>query len=278
MRLIDLVRAYSGIANLGEIPEPYFISEIHDRDGRLQERFFPHSERVMTEAVTYLALYMLRGVVEHGTGVSARWLDANLAGKTGTTDLYSDAWFVGFSPRITVGVWVGRDLKAPIGKHMTGAKAAQPIWNTFMAAYLNTLTAAERAEDFQVPAGIVFTPVDSTTGERAVPPCSYQKNVILEAFLDGTEPVDPCNEEMGEIMDLPWPFQLPYYTAKPGEPMPSYQAVEVADERLRPTPTPEEQAELDRIATREGREAAEKRRLKMGVRKPGPEEPAENEE
>jgi len=278
VRLIDLVRAYSGIANLGEVPEPYFISEIHDRDGRLQERHFPHSERVMSEAVTYLGLYMLRGVIDHGTGASARWLDANLAGKTGTTDMYSDAWFVGFSPRITVGVWVGRDLKAPIGKKMTGAKAAQPIWNNFMTAYLKTLTAAERAEDFQVPAGVVFTPVDSTTGERAVPPCSYQENVILEAFLDGTEPVDPCSEEMGEIMDLPWPFQLPYYTAKPGEPMPTFDAVEVADERLRPTPTPEEQRELDRIASTEGIEAAERRRLKIGVRKPEPESPTKNKE
>jgi penicillin-binding protein 1A len=276
VRLIDLVRAYSGIANLGEVPEPYFISEIHDRDGRLQERHFPHSERVMSEAVTYLGLYMLRGVIDHGTGASARWLDANLAGKTGTTDMYSDAWFVGFSPRITVGVWVGRDLKAPIGKKMTGAKAAQPIWNNFMTAYLKTLTAAERAEDFQVPAGVVFTPVDATTGERAVPPCSYQENVILEAFLDGTEPVDPCREEMGEIMDLPWPFQLPYYTAKPGEPMPTFDAVEVADERLRPTPTPEEQAELDRLAALEGPEAAERRRLKIGVRKPEPGSPTKN--
>ena len=278
VRLIDLVRAYSGIANLGEVPEPYFISEIYDRDGRLQERFFPKSERVMPEAVTYLVLYMLRGVIEHGTGLSARWLDANLAGKTGTTDLYSDAWFVGFSPRITVGVWVGRDLKAPIGKNMTGAKAAQPIWNSFMTAYLNTLTAAERAEDFQVPAGVVFTPVDSTTGERAVPPCSYQKNIILEAFLDGTEPVDPCSEEMGEIMELPWPFQLPYYTAKPGEPMPTFGAVEVADERLRPTPTPQEQRELDLLAAREGVEAAERLRLKMGVRKPEPGNPSGNGE
>jgi penicillin-binding protein 1A len=276
VRLIDLVRAYSGIANLGEVPEPYFISEIFDRDERLQERHFPHSERVMPEAVTYLALYILRGVIQHGTGVSARWLDANLAGKTGTTDLYSDAWFVGFSPRITVGVWVGRDLKAPIAKKMTGAKAAQPIWNEFMTAYLETLTPAERAEDFQVPAGVVFTPVDATTGERAVPPCRYQENVILEAFLDGTEPVDPCSEEMGEIMDLPWPFQLPFYTPKPGEPMPTFDAVEVADERLRPTPTPEEQAELDRLAAREGPEAAERYRLKMGVRAPEPETPAED--
>jgi penicillin-binding protein 1A len=272
VRLIDLVRAYSGIANLGEIPEPYFISEIHDRDGRLQERFFPNSERVMPEAVTYLMLYMLRGVVERGTGVSARWLDSNLAGKTGTTDLYSDAWFVGFSPRVTVGVWVGRDLKAPIAKKMTGAMAAQPIWNNFMSAYLGTLTDAERAEDFQVPAGVVFTPVDAQTGERAVPPCSYQEEVILEAFLDGTEPVDPCNEEMGEVIDLSWPFQLSHYTAKPGEPMPTMEAVRVADDRLRPTPTPQQRAELERIEADEGFEAAEKWRLRRGIRWPEPEE------
>jgi penicillin-binding protein 1A len=272
VRLIDLVRAYSGIANLGEVPEPFFISEIYDRDGRLQERFFPYTERVMSEAVTYLVLYMLRGVVERGTGASARWLDANLAGKTGTTDLYSDAWFVGFSPRVTVGVWVGRDLKAPIAKRMTGAMAAQPIWNNFMSAYLATLTETERAEDFQVPAGVVFTPVDAVTGERAVPPCSYQEEVILEAFLDGTEPVDPCDEEMGEIIDLPWPFQLPHYTAKPGEPMPTMNAVLVADDRLRPTPTPDQQAELERIAESEGLEAAEKWRLKKGIRWPEPEE------
>jgi hypothetical protein len=156
---------------------------------------------------------------------------------------------------------------------MTGAKAAQPIWNDFMAAYLKTLTDAERAEDFQVPAGIVFTPVDAMTGERAVPPCSYQENVILEAFLDGTEPVDPCNEEMGEVIDLPWPFQLPFYVPKPGEPMPNSDAIEVADDRLRPTPTAEERAEIERLTTLEGPEAAERYRLKMGVRRP--EEPAE---
>ena len=251
VRLIDLVRAYSGIANLGDVPEPYYISEIFDRDGRLVERFFPSSARVMPEAVTYLVLYILKGVIDHGTGASARWLPANLGGKTGTTDSYSDAWFVGFSPRITVGVWVGRDRKMSIGKKMTGAKAAQPIWNGFMAAYLDTLSEDERAEDFPVPAGVVFTPVDAITGERAVPPCGYQTEVILEAFLDGTEPMDPCREEMADIKDLIWPFQLPYYTPKPGEPMPTFDAVEVADERLKPTPTAEEQRALNREAAAE---------------------------
>ncbi|MCU0233413.1 MAG: PBP1A family penicillin-binding protein [Thermoanaerobaculales bacterium] len=231
VRLIDLVRAYAGIANLGEVPEPFYISEVHDREGRLQDRSFPRSERVMPEAVTYLVLHILEGVIDRGTGESARDLPGNLAGKTGTTDDYTDAWFVGFSPRITVGVWVGRDRKLPIGRRMTGARAAQPIWNSFMAAYLGTLSEAERGEDFPVPAGVVFTPVDARTGERAMPRCRYQTEVILEAFLDGTEPTEPCREELGRLADLPWPLQLPLYTPKPGEPMPTREAVAVADLR-----------------------------------------------
>jgi len=237
VRLIDLVRAYAAIANLGELPEPYFISEVFDRDGRPLERTYPHVEPIMPAPVTYLGLHVLEGVIERGTGMSARSLDANLAGKTGTTDDYSDAWFIGFSPRITVGVWVGRDHKAPIAKKMTGAKAAQPIWNAFMAGYLETLDEATRDEDFPIPAGVVFTPVDWYTGERAVPPCRHQTTVVLEAFLDGTEPTEPCREQDVPLHELPWPFQLPYYEPKPGEPMPDTLALETADDRLKPTPT-----------------------------------------
>ena len=249
VRLIDLVRAYSGIANLGELPEPYFISEIYDRDGRLEERFFPRTTRVMSAPVTYLMLHVLRGVVERGTGTAAMALDAKLAGKTGTTDRYSDAWFIGFSPRVTVGVWVGRDLKAPIGKKMTGAKAAQPIWNEFMRAYLDTLDEDARSEGFPVPPGVVFSPVDWKTGERAIPRCEHHETVILESFLDGTEPVRSCSERPAGLDELPWPFQLPFYEARPGEPMPNGDAVATAEERLRPTPTPEEEAERAELWT-----------------------------
>ncbi|MGD8440287.1 MAG: PBP1A family penicillin-binding protein [Holophagae bacterium] len=255
VKLIDLVRAYSAIANLGELSSPYAIAEVLDRDGRPLERTFPRLQPVMSAPVTYLALHVLRGVIERGTGMSARFLDANLGGKTGTTDDYSDAWFVGFSPRITVGVWVGRDRKEPIAKKMTGAKAAQPIWNAFMARYLDTLDEATRAEDFSIPAGIVFTPVDYYTGERAVPPCRQQTKIILEAFLDGTEPTEPCTEREVPLHELPWPFQLAFYEPKPGEPMPDQMALEVADERLKPTPTPEEAAALaraERAAARAG--------------------------
>jgi penicillin-binding protein 1A len=232
VRLIDLVRAYSTVANLGERPEPYFVREIYDRDNRLTERGFPRSERVVSAPVSYLLLHVLRGVIERGTGVSARSLDANLGGKTGTTDDYSDAWFIGFSPRITVGVWVGRDLKRPIGRKMTGARAAQPIWNAFMSSYLESLSDEERHEDFPVPAGVVFTPVDWYSGERAVPRCKGQETVILEGFLDGTEPTTDCSERDVTLHEVPWPFQLPFYQPRPGEPMPTPDAIAVADDRV----------------------------------------------
>jgi penicillin-binding protein 1A len=232
VRLIDLTRAYATVANLGERPEPYFITEIADRDGRVSDRAFPRSQRVVSAPVAYLLLHVLRGVIETGTGNSARTLEANLAGKTGTTDDYSDAWFIGFSPRITVGVWVGRDLKQPIGRRMTGARAAQPIWNAFMSSYIESLTEAERAEDFAVPAGVVFTPVDWYTGERAVPRCPGQERIVLEAFLDGTEPTEGCTETEYVLRELPWPFQLPHYQARPNEPMPTPEAIQVADDRI----------------------------------------------
>jgi len=229
VRLVDLVRAYAGIANLGESPEPRYLTEVSDRDGRTLERTYPVLHRAMPPAASYLMVHVLEGVIKEGTGVRAKRLPAHLAGKTGTTDDYTDAWFLGFSPRLTVGVWVGRDLKKTIGKRMTGARAALPIWIRFMEAYLATLDEAALKEAFPVPAGVVFTPVDYFTGLRAIPAC---RRVILEAFLDGTEPSESCSKEWHRIIELPWPFQLPYYTPRPGEPMPTPEAIELADERL----------------------------------------------
>jgi len=237
VKLIDLVRAYAGIANLGDLPQPYFIREVTDAEGRLRERTFPHVERVMPAAPTYLMLHVMRGVVERGTARSARHLDAHLAGKTGTTDNHTDAWFIGFSPRITVGVWVGRNLKESIGRGMTGAEAALPIWSRFMESYLDGITDAQRAEDFPVPPGVVFAAVDARTGKRAIPSCNP---VVLEAFLDGTEPADSCSDELHRIIELPWPFQEPYYAPRPGEPMPTPEAIAAADERLTPKPDDDE--------------------------------------
>ncbi len=229
VRLLDLVAAYAGIANLGEAPRPLMVTEVLDQDGTTLERDYPSLQPALPPAVTYLMVHVLRGVVERGTGKAARRLPAHLAGKTGTTDDYTDAWFLGFTPRLTLGVWVGRDLKQPIGKRMTGARAALPIWIRFMEAYLEDLDEESRKEDFPVPAGVVFSPVDWKTGLRAIPSCPV---VVLESFLEGTEPDRSCSEEWHRIIEEPWPFQLPFYTPRPGEPMPTPEAVAVADDRL----------------------------------------------
>ena len=233
VRLIDLVRAYAGIANLGDVPEPYAITAVYDRDGRPVEKFFPSSRRAISAPAAYLALSVLEGVIDRGTGASAASIQANLAGKTGTTDRYTDAWFVGFTPRITVGVWVGRDVKAPIGRKMTGAVAAQPLWNEFIEAYLETVDSSARTESFPIPPGIVFTPVDYATGESALPPCPYHTQVVLEAFLDTTEPTQrACGARPANLTELPWPFQVAFYSPRPGEPMPTSTAVEIANARV----------------------------------------------
>jgi len=231
VHLLDLVRAYAGIANLGELPTPFLVREIRDRNGYVLERTEPRLERALPAPVAYLAVHVMRGVIERGSGSSAASLGASLAGKTGTTDDHTDAWFVGFSPRITVGVWVGhRDGREPIGPGMSGSVAALPIWQRFMSEYLDSLDEANRAEDFQAPAGVVFAPVDWRTGLRATPECN---DVILDAFLDGTEPLETYDPALHRAMDEPWPFQQPFYQARPGEPMPSPEAIRVADQRLR---------------------------------------------
>jgi penicillin-binding protein 1A len=232
-RLVELVRAYAGIANLGELPQSIAITELLDRDGNVEERQFPSVSRVMAPEVAYLMVHVLRGVIQRGTGVAARRqladLDPNLAGKTGTTDNYADAWFLGFSPQMTVGVWVGRTLKDPIGRKMTGARAALPIWIRFMEQYLGGLDEATRALDFPVPAGVVFSPTDRFSGLRASRACG---EVILESFLDGTEPQIECTELWPEIQSLPWPLQQPAYDPKPGELMPDLASIQAADDRI----------------------------------------------
>ena len=234
VRLIDLVRAYAGFANLGEVPEPYFVAEVRDRDGKQLERHYPVLERRASAAATYLLLHVLEGVVQQGTGQAAKSLGIHTAGKTGTTDDHSDAWYVGSTPRITVGVWVGRDQKAPIGKKMSGAVAALPIWIRFMESYLQTLDEDALEERFPVPAGVVFSAVDRNTGHVVVPACANTSRVVLEAFLDGTEPTVTCEGDDPTLYELPWPFQVPYYEPREGEPMPTPEAVLCADERLKP--------------------------------------------
>jgi penicillin-binding protein 1A len=130
---------------------------------------------------------LLRGVVQRGTAAAAASLDWPLAGKTGTVDDYTDAWFVGFDPNITVGVWVGYDEKKPIGSGETGAVTALPIWMDFMKAYIARRGDRANPPQFEPPGNIVFLPVNRDTGE----PVDDDGGGISEAFIAGTQPNKP---------------------------------------------------------------------------------------
>jgi penicillin-binding protein 1A len=131
----------------------------------------------------FLATDLLRGVVNHprGTGRRARSLGRPVAGKTGTTNDQGDAWFIGFSPDVATGVWVGYDEKQVLGRGETGGRAALPIWIDFMEAALD----GRPPRDFEVPEGIVFVRVDTKTGLLA---SSQTETSLFQAFLEGTEP------------------------------------------------------------------------------------------
>ncbi|MGE5235441.1 MAG: penicillin-binding protein 1A [Acidobacteriota bacterium] len=226
---LDLASAYSGIANRGQVAQPYFIARVKDGEGRTIEENRPQVRTALRPDIAYLMTHVMEGVVQRGTAGTAAALGAHLAGKTGTTDRYTDAWFVGFSPRITCGVWVGRDLKEPIGRNMTGAEAALPTWIQFMKAYLDRQSEATRQEEFTPPAGISMVVVDRRTGLRALPICDG--SALLEAVPDGRE-IPDCSAQWHEIIALPWLEQLRFYTYKPGEPPTTPEAIAAAQAKL----------------------------------------------
>ena len=179
--LLEMVSAYSAFPNQGIRMRPYLVTKVTDRDGNLLEETHPKALSAIRADTAYIVTSLLRGVVQRGTAIRAASLGRPLGGKTGTTNDYTDAWFIGFDPRIAAGVWVGHDQKIPLGDKETGAKAALPAWLTFMEE-----TLAERpVEDFPIPSNIVFVPVEKHTG---YPAHGSGKDVILEGFIAGTEP------------------------------------------------------------------------------------------
>ena len=180
--LEEITSAYALFPNRGIRMTPYRITKIVDRDGKILEENRPEAHDAIRADTAYVMLNILRGVVERGTGVGARSLGWPLAGKTGTVDDFTDGWFVGFDPDITVGVWVGFDEKRSLGAGQDGASVALPIWREFMQAYIEDRPAPE---GFVTPSNIVTAYVDATTGAMTEP---WAANAIQEAFIAGTQP------------------------------------------------------------------------------------------
>jgi penicillin-binding protein 1A len=187
--LEEMVSAYTVFPNLGTRVTPYLVRTIRDQNHNIIEENYPDRKRVIEEDSAFLMNYLMQGVVKSGTGWRAKWLKAPIGGKTGTTDDYTDAWFIGFSPSITVGVWVGFDIKKSLGDMETGSRAACPIFVKFMKKYLET---HEEIQQFRKPSGIIMIEIDKYTGKLLTPDCLYP---FTEAFLTGTEPLEFCTEE-----------------------------------------------------------------------------------
>jgi penicillin-binding protein 1A len=178
---LEMVAAYGTFANQGLRMKPMMITRITDRDGNVIEEDRPEAKDAIRADTAYLMTTLLRGVVERGTAVRARALKRPIAGKTGTTNDFTDAWFIGYEPSLAAAVWVGYDDKRlSLGRHEEGARAALPIWMDFWAAAMKD----KPAEDYPIPGNIVFVPVD----EMGRPARPGTPGVQMEAFVAGTEP------------------------------------------------------------------------------------------
>jgi penicillin-binding protein 1A len=183
--LMEITSAFSAFPNHGIRMEPYLAQSITDREGGLLEETRPQPKDAIRADTAYVMTNLLQGVVQRGTAASALSLNWPLAGKTGTVDDNTDAWFVGFDPNITVGVWMGNDEKKPIGGNETGTTAALPMWIDFMKSYLDLYADRENPPTFDPPGNIVFMSIDRDTGEPAV---DSTTRAITEAFISGTQP------------------------------------------------------------------------------------------
>ena len=200
--LLELTSAYSVFPNSGQRAKPYFTERVQATNGKLikgskygcldcvgpvasplnvPNLVMPDLEQVLSPQVSYVMLDLLRGVVKNGTGRRATAVGHPVGGKTGTTNDYIDAWFVGFSPLYAVGVWVGFDQPKTLGKGEAGSSAALPIWTDFMKRALY----GYRQREYPIPQDITLMRIDTETGLQ---PDSRTKSTRLEVFVEGTQP------------------------------------------------------------------------------------------
>lgn len=176
----EMAMLYNVFASGGQKVKPVSIKFISDRQGRIVESNEPQTEQVISPQTSFLATSMMEDVVKYGTGWRAKALDVPVAGKTGTTNDYKDAWFVGYTTNLVACVWVGFDNSRTLGSMETGARAASPIW----VAFMNSAGRAG-AEEFRQPEGIVSYFIDPATGLL-----SHDQTELREYFKEGTEPKD----------------------------------------------------------------------------------------
>lgn len=209
--LHDLALSYAPLVNDGMRPKPRSIIRIYDRNRKVWTNNPPVTSPALSPAVAYVTTQMLRDVMTYGTAKGLKKFSRirPAAGKTGTTDDYRDAWFIGYTPQMITGVWVGHDKPRPGGAGFTGGAIAAPIWGRFMSAALT----AKPAVDFQRPDSVVSVTIDPTTGFLASPDCPVKRN---EFYIAGTQPTETCPKHGGNIFrPISSPHPAPSSDAKP---------------------------------------------------------------
>ena len=205
---LEMAAAFSTFATGGVQHKPFWIQRVEDPLGRVLEEHIVRGQRSLDASIVYQIVDMMRGVLASGTGRVIRRLGFDLpaAGKTGTTDDYRDAWFTGFTPTLSVSVWVGYDrgisMRDVNGVGITGGRGAAPIWADFM----NKATSGEPAREFVVPSDVHFATVDPINGAIAGPWVQNKVKVALRAGQTASDvPVQHTETVMGrsaaEIMD-----------------------------------------------------------------------------
>jgi len=179
--LLNLTSAYAVFANGGNRVSPFGVAEVVGSDGRIIWKNKLEKQVVMSRANAAVTTDMLQGVIKEGTGKKARGIGRPLAGKTGTTTGYGDALFVGYSPDIATGVWIGRDRHGTLGNFETGAKAALPIWIEFMKYALED----KPFNYFDIPDSVVLVDIDSSTGGLKT---NKSSDFFKGMFIKGSEP------------------------------------------------------------------------------------------
>lgn len=179
VKLLDLTSAYTVFPNKGQYIEPYGISRIEDRKGRILFQQNPLKKIVMSQEGAAIMTNMLEAVIQEGTGKKARVIKHPIGGKTGTTNECKDALFIGFSPAMATGVWVGQDKFISIGKRETGAKAALPVWIDYMQNALST----KSYEYFDIPDNVTKININPLTGKK-----DNSKKSVPALFKKGAEP------------------------------------------------------------------------------------------
>ena len=180
--LVEMTSAYSVYPNQGVRMRPYSVLKVSDREGNVLEENRPEPKDAIRADTAFVMANLLRGVVQRGTAAKAAALNWPIGGKTGTTDDYTDAWFIGFDPEVTIGVWTGFDQKRTMGPAGTGSDSALPIWIDIMKAWIGKRT---EPPAFEPPGNIVFMQVERGSGNPAL---EDTPGAITESFIAGTQP------------------------------------------------------------------------------------------